>query len=83
MADGVAYKFYLESLQPIQRVTSTDMAGYGWVREYAGNLGRFPAKPNDDGDATSQALERLKRSVSSGQPTLVGERAQSYWQGGG
>ena len=39
-----------------------DMAGYGWVGEYAENLLRFPAKPNDDGDATSQALERLKES---------------------
>ena len=31
VADGIAYKFYLESLQPIQRVTSTDMAGYGFT----------------------------------------------------
>jgi len=31
VADGIAYRFYLESLQPIQRVTSTDMAGYGFT----------------------------------------------------
>ena len=31
VADGIAYRFYLESLQPIQRVTSTDLAGYGFT----------------------------------------------------
>lgn len=30
VADAVGYKRYLESLQPIQRVTNTDMAGYGF-----------------------------------------------------
>jgi hypothetical protein len=31
VADGTAYRFYLESLQPIQRVTSTELAGYGFT----------------------------------------------------
>jgi hypothetical protein len=31
VADGRAYRMYLESLQPIQRVTSTDLAGYGFT----------------------------------------------------
>ena len=30
VADGTAYRFYMESLQPIQRVTSTELAGYGF-----------------------------------------------------
>lgn len=30
VADSVGYSRYLESLQPIQRVTSTEMAGYGF-----------------------------------------------------
>jgi predicted phage terminase large subunit-like protein len=42
-----------------------DMEGYAWVREYVVNLKRFPNKPNDDGDATSQALERLRQSGQS------------------
>ena len=31
VADGIAYRLYLESLQPIQRITSTEMAGYGFT----------------------------------------------------
>lgn len=31
VADGVHYKHYMESLQPIQRITNTDMAGYGFT----------------------------------------------------
>jgi hypothetical protein len=31
LADTNGYKRYLESLQPIQRITSTDMAGYGFT----------------------------------------------------
>lgn len=31
VADANHYKFYLESLQPIQRITNTDMAGYGFT----------------------------------------------------
>lgn len=31
IADAVGYKRYLESIQPIQRITSTDMAGYGFT----------------------------------------------------
>jgi hypothetical protein len=31
VSDGTAYRFYLESLQPIQRVTSTDLAGFGFT----------------------------------------------------
>jgi hypothetical protein len=31
VADKFDYKAYLESLQPIQRITSTDMAGYGFT----------------------------------------------------
>jgi hypothetical protein len=31
VADGVAYNRYLSSLQPIQRITSTDVAGYGFT----------------------------------------------------
>jgi hypothetical protein len=30
-ADAIGYTRYLESLQPIQRVTNTDMAGYGFT----------------------------------------------------
>lgn len=30
VADGTAYNRYLSSLQPIQRITSTDVAGYGF-----------------------------------------------------
>lgn len=41
-------------------VPDPDMPGYEWAREYIENILRFPAKPNDDGDSTSQALERLK-----------------------
>jgi len=31
ISDGVGYKHYLESLQPIQRITSTELAGYGFA----------------------------------------------------
>lgn len=31
MADGTAYKQYLESLQPIQRITNTELGGYGFT----------------------------------------------------
>lgn len=31
VADGIGYQRYLESLQPIQRITNTDMAGYGFT----------------------------------------------------
>lgn len=31
VGDGRSYKLYLESLQPIQRVTSTELAGYGFT----------------------------------------------------
>ena len=31
VADAIDYKAYLESLQPIQRITNTDMAGFGFT----------------------------------------------------
>lgn len=31
VADAVGYQRYMESLQPIQRITNTDMAGYGFT----------------------------------------------------
>ncbi|WP_088347764.1 MULTISPECIES: phage major capsid protein [Rhodomicrobium] len=31
VADAVHYRFYLESLQPLQRITNTDMAGFGFT----------------------------------------------------
>jgi hypothetical protein len=31
VGDAIAYRQYLESLQPIQRITNTDMAGYGFT----------------------------------------------------
>jgi hypothetical protein len=31
VADALHYKFYLESLQPLQRITNTDMAGFGFT----------------------------------------------------
>lgn len=31
IADSIHYNYYLSSLQPIQRVTNTDMAGYGFA----------------------------------------------------
>lgn len=31
MADAIHYKMYLESLQPLQRIANTDMAGYGFT----------------------------------------------------
>ena len=56
-----------------------DMPGYEWVREYADNIARFPMKPNDDGDATSQALERLKSQQGFSVPTILGE-GQNYFR---
>jgi hypothetical protein len=31
VADAVHYRMYMESLQPLQRITNTDMAGYGFT----------------------------------------------------
>lgn len=31
VADAIHYKFYLESLQPLQRITNMDMAGFGFT----------------------------------------------------
>lgn len=31
VADAIGYQRYMESLQPIQRITNTDMAGYGFT----------------------------------------------------
>lgn len=31
VADSIGYQRYLESLQPLQRITNTDMAGYGFT----------------------------------------------------
>ncbi len=31
VADAIHYNFYLSSLQPLQRITNTDMAGYGFT----------------------------------------------------
>lgn len=39
------------------------MAGYEWVREHVAEILRFPQKPNDRGDAESQALRRLRLNV--------------------
>ena len=32
MADGIGYRFYLESLQPIQRITDEELGGYGFTK---------------------------------------------------
>lgn len=38
-----------------------------WVREFVGNIESFPRGENDDGDAMSQALQRLGRGADLGQ----------------
>ena len=38
------------------------MAGYEWVREHVAEILRFPQKPNDRGDAESQALKRMREN---------------------
>lgn len=39
------------------------MPGFGWVTEHVEEICRFPQKPNDRGDAESQALRRLRTNV--------------------
>jgi predicted phage terminase large subunit-like protein len=61
-------------------VPDPTMPGYGWVEEHVAEIIRFPGKPNDRGDAVSQALKRL-RSFPSGIASFYQEIAEPKVQG--
>jgi predicted phage terminase large subunit-like protein len=44
-------------------IPDSSMPGYAWSAKYEEEILHFPQKPNDRGDATSQALRRLRINV--------------------
>jgi len=60
IGDGLTYALYLGSLQPIQRVTNTDMAGYGFQALKYYGVGGEADVVLDNGYATTKLMGALK-----------------------
>lgn len=59
IADAVHYRYYLESLQPLQRITNTDMAGYGFTALKYYGVGGNADFVLDNGYATASTTYAL------------------------